>query len=516
MAHRRDFAYKKFTTKAPVVNFYLDHLSDFQVNDIPILTAADELILGLPVTGVHPDGATITGTSLQLNLADGTNPGMVGSISTPYSGTDGNGVKLTGGVLQLQLADGTHPGVLAGTSVGVPYVGTDANGVKFTAGVLQAQYANPTSPGIVNGAGNQVFGGVKSFSDVDLVNPNGKMTYGGSGTPLLQVGSNVLPSLYQGLNSGVNLTTASNTIFGNNGMTATNIGTENAGFGYGTFGTTSGASSHGSGFGCGTLQNQTNASAYNCTFGVQGMQTVTSGPNNCGFGAINFINLKTGRNNSGFGHTVGQNYTGAESDNLIFNSQGVTGESQVIRLQDKLTKTNALATACFVGGIATKIIPTANVPTFVQIDPTNDQLGAVATSAWTTILCTANNLTDVTDYTVLPIVGTYAPYSVAVAAQGVVVPPGDYEVIVSAQMGNCSNLFCLFNSKLDSDGTTVNWTRSAAYSNGGVTGATDSRTFIFAASVAATSRFQFTLRGAATIAAAITQANPSITIKRLF
>jgi hypothetical protein len=147
--------------------------------------------------------------------------------------------------------------LLTDVTIGNILVGVDPNGQTFVAGVLHGQYANTTSPGMVDGAGNQSFGGVKSFQDLQISSPGGKMTYGAPGTPLLQVGSNVLPSLYEGLNSGVDLTAAANTIYGNNSMTVSNTGTENAGFGYGTFANASGTTSHNTGVGCSTLQQVT-------------------------------------------------------------------------------------------------------------------------------------------------------------------------------------------------------------------------------------------------------------------
>lgn len=41
MAHRKQIAIKSYTTKAPIIKFHLDSLSDFQVNDKRILTSDD-------------------------------------------------------------------------------------------------------------------------------------------------------------------------------------------------------------------------------------------------------------------------------------------------------------------------------------------------------------------------------------------------------------------------------------------------------------------------------------------
>ncbi len=492
MAHRREFSYKNYHIKAPKVEFRIDNLADFQVNDIPILTAADALTLGAPVSGVHPDGAIITGSELQLNLADGTNPGMVASIGNPYSGTDTHGVKLTAGVLQLQLADGTHPGVLAGTAVGVPYAGTDANGIKVTAGEFQLQLANATSPGVVS-SGNQTFGGIKTFADVDLVSPGGKITYGTAN--LLQIGTNINPSLTLGLNSLPSGNGDSNVIIGNlSGALITS-----------DFNTS-----------CGTraLQNVEEGEENVC-MGYQAGGNLLNGGDNTLIGFQAGLNCTDATSSTALGSGAGKNWTTGDECNLALNSKGQAGDSNVIRIQDIQHNINQPAHSCYIGGIQTVTLPSGNNPKLMLIDPTNDQLGVIPRPSVTqTINCANNSLTNDTPYTVLPTVGTYGIYQVAVAAQGVVVPPGDYLVIFSAQMGNCNQMFCLFNSVFDSDGTTVNWTRSEANGNGLVTGQTDSRNFSFLASVAVTSRFQFTLEALQTAGGAITQAASAITIKQ--
>jgi hypothetical protein len=127
-------------------------------------------------------------------------------------------------------------------------------------------------------------------------------------------------------------------------------------------------------------------SSANIVIGQQSMGSVTNGDGqNVSIGFQTFQSLVTGNNNIGIGTTssgVGSAYSGAESNNFLINSNGVTGESGVIRIFSDLGD----ATACYIGGISgVTVVGTA------VLCAANGQLGTISSSRKY-----KNNITDMT------------------------------------------------------------------------------------------------------------------------
>lgn len=110
------------------------------------------------------------------------------------------------------------------------------------------------------------------------------------------------------------------------------------------------------------------ASANNALFGFQSGNYLTSGGNNTGFGYATINQVTTGTNNVALGFFAGQNYNGAESNNILIQNAGVNGESNKIRIG-----TSGTHNGCFIQGIAN--VTTSNTE-LVTIDTTTGQLGS--------------------------------------------------------------------------------------------------------------------------------------------
>lgn len=125
------------------------------------------------------------------------------------------------------------------------------------------------------------------------------------------------------------------------------------------------------GYGClAALGTSGNASAadQNTAIGY----SVLAGINGSGF--INYPKF-----NTAIGAYSGSNYTGYETNNVLINSNGVMGESNVIRISDSQSN-YAPAAAAYIGGIDGVALTTANVVTEVS-----DQLGTAVITGGTGI-----------------------------------------------------------------------------------------------------------------------------------
>lgn len=84
---------------------------------------------------------------------------------------------------------------------------------------------------------------------------------------------------------------------------------------------------------------------FNAALGCEAGWAMTSGTNNTLIGAQAGVatllgsGLLTGSNNTIIGAHAGQNYTGAETSNILIGNAGTTGESDVIRIGDGTTQT---------------------------------------------------------------------------------------------------------------------------------------------------------------------------------
>lgn len=96
-----------------------------------------------------------------------------------------------------------------------------------------------------------------------------------------------------------------------------------------------------------------------------------TGDFNCGMGWQTLKNLISGTGNTVLGNSTGFNYTGAESNNILINHIGVTGESGTTRIG-----TSGDTTSCFIAGI-TGVSITGGATTLCD---SNGQLGTVVSS----------------------------------------------------------------------------------------------------------------------------------------
>jgi hypothetical protein len=115
---------------------------------------------------------------------------------------------------------------------------------------------------------------------------------------------------------------------------------------------------------------------YNLAVG-QGLQSLTTGTGNIAVGYGSGLNLITGNYNviiGTFNSGCGANYTGAESSNISIRNDGVTGESNVIRI-GTMGGGGAQQNRCFIAGITGVAVVGVNV----QVDG-NGQLGVVVSS----------------------------------------------------------------------------------------------------------------------------------------
>lgn len=107
----------------------------------------------------------------------------------------------------------------------------------------------------------------------------------------------------------------------------------------------------------------------NTALGVYSLAKNTSGSYNVALGAVSLFNLISGISNTVIGNGAGQNYTGAESGNILLGSDGVVGDSSTMRLGQGQKRT-------FIAGIS------GNGPftNSVMINPATGQLGDVTSS----------------------------------------------------------------------------------------------------------------------------------------
>lgn len=172
-----------------------------------------------------------------------------------------------------------------------------------------------------------------------------------------------------------------NTIIGNNAGNGTISGNANTGFGELSLQSlTSGGGN--TAVGVNALNKVTTGS--NTAIGNGTLRAVTTGSHNTGMGSGVLQSLITGVSNTAIGlvdtSASGQNYSGAESSNIVIANVGTLGESNVIRIGTQGAGTGQQNT-CFIAGITGVTTTNSN---FVTIDTTTGQLGAVATAGGVT------------------------------------------------------------------------------------------------------------------------------------
>jgi hypothetical protein len=112
----------------------------------------------------------------------------------------------------------------------------------------------------------------------------------------------------------------------------------------------------------------------NTGLGIQCLTNLTTGLRNLAAGAASLPNIVTGSDNIAFGFQAAQNYTGAESNNIIIGNNGVLGDANTIRIGTQGSGLRQQNT-CFIAGISG--VSVSNLA-LVSIDTVTGQLGSTS------------------------------------------------------------------------------------------------------------------------------------------
>lgn len=163
---------------------------------------------------------------------------------------------------------------------------------------------------------------------------------------------------------------SANTIIGSTAGNGTLSGTNNTSVGQQTLAVlTSGGTN--CAFGLQALVHLTSGSQ-NVALGANSLGTLTTSGNNTAIGYNTLGSLVTGSGNIAIGMSAGGNYTTSESNNIVLSSQGVTAESNTIRIGIPGTQT-----ACYIAGIEGVSVSNLN---YVTINTATGQLGSAASA----------------------------------------------------------------------------------------------------------------------------------------
>jgi hypothetical protein len=111
---------------------------------------------------------------------------------------------------------------------------------------------------------------------------------------------------------------------------------------------------------------------HNNAEGYSALSSLTTGSSNGAQGSFALSSLTTGSSNLALGNNAGSNYSSSESNNILFQNSGLTHDQNQIRIG------NGAHTACYVAGINTTNLATANVAT---LNSSTGQLGAATITA---------------------------------------------------------------------------------------------------------------------------------------
>jgi hypothetical protein len=290
----------------------------------------------------------------------GTAVPLVGVLNI-FGGISGRDINTSGSgnTIHVNLNNAITLGDLSALAANAGAVTAVTGDVIITAGDLTLPNTNAAgNQGIIKFGGNRFisnYGTGNTF--VGAASGNTSLTVG-SAVSNTGVGTNALQSLTSG---------TGNTVFGQNAAPLITSGTYNTGVGGGIF-----------------LSLTTGSD--NNAYGASALQSIVSAEfNNCmGNGVL--ANLTSGNYNCVFGDSGGFNYTGAETANILFNSRGVLGENNVLRIGAATgTGTQQLAKA-FISGINGV---TASNAVMVTINSSTDQLGVAAIPTGTVTSITA-------------------------------------------------------------------------------------------------------------------------------
>ena len=276
-----------------------------QLTSLALATDA-QVLLG--VTGADPIFATLTSSDGSVTFTPGA-----GTLSIQAAG--GGGVPSIIGTAN-QITETGSPGA---TTLSTPVVFIAPGSIEAVS-TVQAD-TNFLMVTTTSTAGQIIQNGTPVFQ-----------TYGTGNLFLGPSGGNF--SLTGSYNTGVgsqsvlsNLTTGiRNTVFGSNAGVDITSGGENVGLGFAVFaggGNITGTANIGIGYSTFGFGNLTSAS-YNVAIGYTALHLLVDGSGNIAIGSYG----------AGGGPFVGDQYSGTESNNILFNATGVTGESNVCRIGD--------------------------------------------------------------------------------------------------------------------------------------------------------------------------------------
>ena len=329
------------------------------------------------------------GASAGQNLISGTENVLIGrNAGLNYSttetsniciGSEVEGTATESNVLRIGVTTGTAAGNLnksfiAGiygitpdTADGIPvYIGSDgqlgtvgSGGGGGITSITGDSGGAQTGPAITLTAIN-VSGSSVSFSgssNVVTLNQNTILGMNAGNASIVSNGGNANTLL--GYGAAPSLTTGSNNaIIGSYCGSSIDMGNENVIVGYGSARTMS-------------------SGVANSIVGSQTGASMTVGNFNAIFGSENGGDLVDGSYNTLLGYLAGNAYTGTESSNILINAQGVSGESNVLRLGDATGTGTSQLNAAFIAGIYGITPATADgIPIFIGSD---GQLGTVGT-----------------------------------------------------------------------------------------------------------------------------------------
>lgn len=166
----------------------------------------------------------------------------------------------------------------------------------------------------------------------------------------------------------------------------------------------------------------------NVGLGALFASSLTTGSNNTGLGFQSLASLITGSRNVAIGENAGGSYSGAESDNVLINNPGTTGDSNTLRISASGTSSQQVSKA-FIGGI--NGVTLSGTPSLVT-SISGDQLGTATIGSGLTLSggtltasgSTSNAQIQATAATTAALTGTYNNGTAGVGATFTVTATG--------------------------------------------------------------------------------------------
>lgn len=172
--------------------------------------------------------------------------------------------------------------------------------------------------------------GPDGANNINIIASNATVNAGSSVLFVGNPGTNTITFNVTDVNNG--------TLIGLNAGNLTIAGINNTGVGHDVLhAVTTGANNTAIGESAGVL---ITSSAGNTALGSGSLATLTTGTgHNTAVGFDSLLNLATGVSNTVIGYQAGQNYTGAESNNIVIGNTGTLGDSAAIRIGTSGTQT---------------------------------------------------------------------------------------------------------------------------------------------------------------------------------